>query len=85
MILERSISPFERFGEYVPITDAALTVHLFVVGETLSGLAHRYYADWRLWRVIADRNKIIDPRQIAPGTQLLIPARPLETGVFERN
>ncbi len=83
MILERSISPFERFGEYVPVEDAALTVHLFCAGETLSGLAYRYYADWRLWRVIAERNKIRDPRQVAPGAQLLIPERPLERGAFE--
>lgn len=83
MILERSISPFERLGNFVPIEDAALTVHLFAAGETISGLAHRYYGDWRLWRVIADRNKIIDPRRIANGTQLLIPELPLETGAFE--
>lgn len=83
MILSRSISPFERFGGYFPIEDAALTVHLFLIGETISGLAHKYYGDWRLWQGIADRNKITDPRQIAPGTQLLIPARPLETGAYE--
>lgn len=85
MILVRSISPFERFGIYTPIEDAALTVHLFVAGETLSGLAHRYYGDWRMWRVIANRNVVSDPRQIAAGTQILIPVRPLETGNFERN
>lgn len=83
MILTRSISPFEQYGEYIPVEDAALTVHLYIAGETLSGLAHRYYDDWRLWRVIAERNQIIDPRQIAPGTQLFIPERPLELGVFE--
>ncbi len=83
MILSRSISPFERFGGYFPIEDAALTIHLFTGGETLSGLAHKYYGDWRLWRTIADRNKIADARQIAPGTQLLIPAPQLEIGAFE--
>lgn len=85
MILARSISPFERFGGYFPIEDATLTVHLFTTGETLSGLANKFYGDWRLWRVIADRNQITDPRRIASGTQLLIPAQPLETGAFERN
>ncbi len=83
MILSRSISPFERFGGYSPIEDAALTVHLFAAGETVSGLAHKYYGDWRLWRTIADRNSIPDVRRIAPGTQLLIPATQLETGAFE--
>lgn len=84
MITERSTSPFERFGQYVPVEDAALTEHLYTAGETLSGLAHRYYNDWRLWRVIADRNKILDPRQIQPGTILLIPERPRERNVLER-
>ncbi len=85
MILSRSVSPFERFGAYFPIEDAVLTVHLFVSGETLSGLAHKYYGDWRLWRTIADRNKILDPRRIAPGTQILIPELPPEIGTLARN
>lgn len=85
MILERSISAFEHFGGYFPLEDAALTVHLYVAGETLSGLAHRYYGDWKLWRGIADRNKIFDPRQIAPGTQLLIPELPVQISIFESN
>ena len=83
MILERSISPFERFGEFVPVADAELSQHVFVAGETLSGVAARFLGDWRLWRTIADRNKTIDPRQIAPGTLLVIPRRPLELGSFE--
>lgn len=83
MITTRSISPFERFGEFIPIEDAALTQHIFTAGETISGLAHRYYEDWRKWRIIADRNNIRDPRQIQPGTVLLIPARPVERGFFE--
>jgi nucleoid-associated protein YgaU len=83
MITSRSVSPFERHGKYVPAEDAALTVHLLLDGETLSGLAHRYYEDWRLWRVIADRNKILDPRQLAPGTLLLIPERPIQFGAFQ--
>lgn len=79
----RSISPFEYYGAATPIEDALLIEHLFVAGETLSGLAHRYYDDWKLWRIIADRNEISDPRQIAPGTILLIPEQPLEIGIFE--
>jgi nucleoid-associated protein YgaU len=83
MILTRSISPFERYGSFVPESDAFLTTHLYVSGETLTGLAHRYYDDWRLWRTIADRNIIRDPRRITPGTLLVIPAQPIETGSFE--
>lgn len=80
---QRSISPYERFGAPVPPSDAYLTEHVYVAGETLSGLSHKYYQDWRLWRVIADRNNVYDPRQIETGTVLLIPNRPVESGSFE--
>jgi nucleoid-associated protein YgaU len=79
----RSISPYEQFGEVAPVTDSFLALHVFDASETITGLAHRYYEDWTLWRLIADRNGIIDPRQIAPGTQLLIPEKPRELGSFE--
>lgn len=83
MNYERSISPFERYGAATPVEDKLLVEHLFIAGETLSGLAARYYDDWRLWRLIADRNNVGDPRTVAVGILLLIPALPLETGVFE--
>ncbi len=79
----RSISPYEIYGTAKPIEDAVLVEHLFVTGETLSGLAHRYYEDWMLWRRIAERNLIDDPRQIISGKILLIPELPLERGVYE--
>jgi len=79
----RSISPYERHGEISPETDSFLLVHTFDASETLSGLAHKFYSDWRLWRLIANRNNIADVRQIAPGTQLLIPEPPRELGRFE--
>jgi nucleoid-associated protein YgaU len=82
-VIPRSISPYERFGRYVPVEDAALTEVLFTEADTLSGLAHQYYGDWRKWRVIADRNKVRDPRAIAPGTMLVIPQQPLERGALE--
>lgn len=79
----RSISPYEQFGTASPATDATLEEHLFVRGETLSGIAQQKLGDWQLWRLIADRNDIVDARRIEPGTMLLIPERPLETGRFE--
>lgn len=79
----RSISPFERFGNYQPEEDANLQEYVFTDADTLTGLAHRYYGDWRLWRLIADRNQVADVRQIAVGTLLLIPERPLEQGEVE--
>lgn len=76
-------SPYEKFGEFKPNEDGNLQVHIFAAGQTITGLAHRYYGDWRQWRLIADRNDLVDVRQIQPGTELLIPERPLERGRFE--
>jgi nucleoid-associated protein YgaU len=79
----RSITPYERLGSSVPQSDADLQEYIFCAGDTISGIAVRFYGDWRLWRVIADRNGIVDVRTIEPGTMLLIPARPLESGRYE--
>ncbi len=79
----RSASPYEIFGEFSPVSDGLLLTHVVDASESITGIAHRYYGDFSLWRLIADRNGIIDPRQIGPGTQLLIPERPLQTGRFE--
>lgn len=79
----RSLTPYERFGQPSPEADAYLEEHVFRAGDTLSGLAHRFYDDWRQWRVIADRNDVTDARVIAIGTRLLIPPRTLESGRYE--
>lgn len=79
----RSVSPFERRGAFNPQTDAALREHYWREGDTLSGLADGYYDDWRLWRRIADRNLIIDARKIEPGTLLVIPDLPPQSGRYE--
>jgi nucleoid-associated protein YgaU len=81
--MPRSISPYERYDRFNPQTDANLQVHVFDVTETITGLAHRYYGDWRLWRLIADRNQISDARLIEPGTQLLIPLKPMLRGRYD--
>ena len=80
---ERSISPYEKYGEAFPNSDATLKVHVFIVTDTLSSIAQKYYADWRLWRIIAERNNLTDVRNLAPGTELIIPRRPLERGRYE--
>lgn len=79
----RSISPYERFGKAAPAGDAQLRIHTFVVTDTVSGLAEKYLDDWRLWRLIAERNEIGDVRKIEPGTLLIIPRRPPEKGTYE--
>jgi nucleoid-associated protein YgaU len=81
--VKRSPTPYERFGEPNPQADALLEERVFRAGDTLSGIAHDAFGDWRLWRVIADRNSITDVRAIAPGTVLLIPPRPLQSGQYE--
>ena len=47
--------------------------HIYKKGETLRGLAQKYYKDASKWKKIADANKIRDPRNIKPGTSLRIP------------
>lgn len=81
--MPRSVSPYERYGDANPFSDATLRVHTFLVTDTISNLADQYLDDWRLWRLIAERNAIADVRTIAPGTALVIPRRPLERGRYE--
>jgi hypothetical protein len=50
--------------------------HVVLDGETLSAVAARLYEDPRLWRPIALRNRIADPRSILPGQRLLVPSLP---------
>ena len=79
----RSLTPYERFGEANPDDDALLEEYSVKAGDTISGIAHRFYGDWRLWRLIADRNSLIDVRQLVIGMTLLIPPKPLEQGRYE--
>jgi hypothetical protein len=51
-------------------------VHAVVDGETVSAIAGRFYDDPRLWRPIAIANEIKDPRSLAAGQSLTIPALP---------
>lgn len=83
-MIERSISPVERFGAPVPIDNALLAFHVFVAGETISGISHDAYDDWRDWRDIAAHNQVEDVRRMVPGTTLEIPARRRQEGLFER-
>jgi hypothetical protein len=50
--------------------------HTWVVrtGDTLSRIAADKYNDSRLWRAIADQNKILDPLDLKPGTVLEVPS-----------
>ncbi len=50
-------------------------VHVVKKGETLFGLARKYYGDQRQWRRIyqANRKQIRDPQRIETGMKLVIP------------
>lgn len=47
--------------------------HILIDGETLPGVAHRYYEKPAYWRGVAIANGIDDPTRIRPGTRLYLP------------
>jgi nucleoid-associated protein YgaU len=51
-------------------------LHLTHSGDTLAAIAAAEYGDPRLWRPIALRNGIDDPRRLAAGTLLTVPQLP---------
>lgn len=51
-------------------------VHRVVEGDTLAGIARAEYGDPGLWRPIALKNDLDDPRALPAGTRLLIPRLP---------
>jgi hypothetical protein len=50
--------------------------HTVLQGETIIAIAFKYYSDPTLWRPIALFNRLDDPRALAAGQPLLIPALP---------
>ena len=51
-------------------------VHVVRQAETLASIAHACYGNARLWRPIARRNGIGDPRALTPGLALVVPQLP---------
>ena len=81
--MARSITPFEKYGAPNPAPAASMQQYTFRAGDTISGVAQKFYGDWTQWRLIADQNNLVDVRQVVPGTVLLIPPAPLAPGMFE--
>ncbi|MGI8993336.1 MAG: LysM peptidoglycan-binding domain-containing protein [Nocardioidaceae bacterium] len=54
-------------------TPPAERLHVVVAGDTLAKIAAEYYGDAKRWLVIAERNKITDPRALQIGQRLSIP------------
>jgi Contractile injection system tube protein len=48
-------------------------VHIVNEGDTLAWIAYKEYGDTKLWRLIADANKLTRVRQLTPGMALEIP------------
>lgn len=57
--------------EYVPSPNDRL--HPITNWDTLSDLSFDYWGTSKLWWVIADVNKIHDPFNLTPNTNLIIP------------
>jgi LysM repeat protein len=59
-----------------PPTESADHAKTYVVrrGDTLSSIAAAEYGDPARWRPIAEANRIANPRRLAPGTRLSLPA-----------
>jgi hypothetical protein len=62
------------FNQYSNADHAKL--HVLRQGETLAAVAAAVYGNPRLWRPIALRNRLEDPRRVAAGTQLAVPQLP---------
>jgi hypothetical protein len=56
------------------------TVRNIVAGETLSQIAGETLGDPEAWREIAEANNIENPRQLTPGTTLVIPPKRPRSG-----
>jgi len=52
---------------------AAHGTHTVVAGDSLASIAYAEYGDARLWRAVADANRLDDPMRLRAGTRLLIP------------
>lgn len=50
-------------------------MHRVQPGETLDRIAYLAYGDSTQWRLIAHRNKVLDPFRLRPGTRLVLPER----------
>jgi nucleoid-associated protein YgaU len=48
--------------------------HVVLPGDTLPGIASKFYDDPAKWRPIAVKNNIDDPLALEPGRELIIPA-----------
>jgi LysM repeat protein len=72
VFLEFSL-PEEELQENETHSPNHTKAYVVKTGDTLSGIASRFYGDPRLWRPIAVENDVLDPRNITAGRVLSIP------------
>ena len=48
-------------------------IYITKQGDSLWAIAHKEYGDPLIWRPIAEKNNINNPRYLEPGTELIIP------------
>lgn len=61
-----------------PIDDP---IRVIKQGETLSSIAIEEYGNPALWRIIADANRLKNPRELFPGAVLVVPPLPPQGGL----
>jgi hypothetical protein len=69
-------SPLQEAKEIKRQTATFTRIYQVGQGETLSGIANRFYSDPGLWRPLAIANELEDPRRLEPGLRLSIPPLP---------
>jgi hypothetical protein len=69
VVFTEFIDPEENKRE----TDPDYTTYVVKLGDNLSTIAARAYRDPAKWRVIADANRIDDPRRLNIGARLAVP------------
>ena len=62
--------------ETPPPDNAGSEIYVVKPGDTLRGIAEKFYGDASLDDVIADANGIDDPMQLSAGQELIIPPEP---------
>jgi LysM repeat protein len=70
------IDPTREAKEVSRQTSTYTKMHSVVDGETLSGIAGRFYDDPNMWRPIAIANELSDARDLITGQSLAIPPLP---------
>ncbi|MBM0744169.1 LysM peptidoglycan-binding domain-containing protein [Phormidium sp. CLA17] len=65
--------PVQNVKKLNPIDDP---IRIIKQGESLSSIAQEEYGNSALWRIIADANRLVNPRQLTVGSLLTVPPLP---------